>query len=355
LCGSELLNEAAELDPVGFDEEVDQIDEPPAAEPSEQDLVCDTCGRTNRPDALFCDQCATPIAGKKTGEATRARRPSAGKAKRTRPDKKKDRSRTAARKKETAQKSRPLDVGKEAKPRVGLLLIGGVVVVAALYGITVLSKSSPQPSTQSQPASQPVTADLDSYLPEDSELAAQAQQLRDAAGAEQDSGRRMALWAQLVELYAANGRLDLAGREQDRVAAQQNSAEEWAFAGNLHFDWMEQQSGTERVKSAQRAVESYRKSLDLDPKNLDVRTDLGVAYLNDPASPMLAIQETNTVLETNPDHIQANFNKGVMLIQIGRTEEAIGLFERVLALAEPGTSAHTRAQEILDQVRSSAG
>jgi cytochrome c-type biogenesis protein CcmH/NrfG len=123
----------------------------------------------------------------------------------------------------------------------------------------------------------------------------------------------------------------------------------------MHFDWMEGQSGPERVKSAQRAARAYEKALELDPDNLDVRTDLGVAYLNDPSSPMLAIQNTNQVLEADSNHVQANFNKGVMLAQIGRTQEAVRLFEKVIQLSDPGEPAHERAQQILGQLGAPAG
>jgi tetratricopeptide (TPR) repeat protein len=118
----------------------------------------------------------------------------------------------------------------------------------------------------------------------------------------------------------------------------------------MHFDWMENQQGDERVKAAQRAARDYEKALAIDPDNLDVRTDLGVAYLNDPSSPMLAIQNTNMVLEADSNHVQANFNKGVMLAQIGRTQEAIHHFQKVVRLSKEGDPAHDRALELLGQL-----
>jgi tetratricopeptide (TPR) repeat protein len=205
------------------------------------------------------------------------------------------------------------------------------------------------------PAQQESDPSPDTYLPEDDELAAQAESIRTAIAETGDVEQQNALRSDLVEFYATNGRLDLAGREQGVVAESRNTATDWTLAGDLHFDWMEQQSGTERVKAAQRAAAAYKQALELEPDNLDVRTDLGVAYLNDPASPMLAIQETNTVLEADPDHIQANFNKGVMLLQIGRQAEAIERFEKVRDLTEPGAPAHDRAIEILEQIQQTSG
>jgi len=242
----------------------------------------------------------------------------------------------------------------DPKPRVGLLLAGGILLVVALYGITVFSKTrsaenDPQPS-----AGQP-QASLDNYLPEDTGLAEQSQVIRTAADESTDPAREMALRQELVQMYAANGRFDLAGREQDRIGEQQNTAADWTLAGNLHFDWMEQQSGSERVKASKRAAAAYLKSLELEPADLDVRTDLGVAFLNDPANPMSAIRETNAVLEVDSNHVQANFNKGVMLIQVGRTDQAIRHFEKVRNMTEPGSPANERAIAILEQVQSTSG
>ncbi|MFC2085624.1 tetratricopeptide repeat protein [Bacteroidota bacterium] len=235
-----------------------------------------------------------------------------------------------------------------------MLLAGGVILVAALYGITVLSKSSPSATTV-QPAVQNTSTNPDDYLPEDSELANQSRDILAAAANETDDSRVIDLRSQLVALYADNGRLDLAGREMGLVAERLNTADSWAQAGNLHFDWMEQQSGNERLQASKRASVAYEKSLTLDPENLDVRTDLGVAYLNDPASPMPAIRETNAVLEADSNHVQANFNKGVMLLQIGRNADAIRLFEKVKSLTDPESAAYERANVILDQIRSEGG
>jgi cytochrome c-type biogenesis protein CcmH/NrfG len=70
----------------------------------------------------------------------------------------------------------------------------------------------------------------------------------------------------------------------------------------------------------------------------------------DGVNPMRAIDEINHVLEQDPDHLQANFNRGIMLAQIGRTDQALEQFERVLSLAEAGTPAYQRASEAIRSI-----
>jgi ribosomal protein L40E len=341
LCGSELIGvfeTVSAESPVVETEGAPGPDEDGAEQSKKHRRICTSCGRKNRPKAVFCDKCGNSLEKSTTRNQmpTKIRLPVRGK------------------KKQSSQEAPGHQKSAPAKPRVGLLLAGGVVLVVVLYGITQFSKSRPA-ETSPPPAARQDDLSSGDYLPEDSDLAARAQEIRSAAGAEADTARALALRAELVELYAGGGRLDLAGREQVIIAEQKNDADDWTTAGNLHFDWMERQSGPEQIRSAQRAAAAYVKSLEIEPGNLDVRTDLGVAYLNDPASPMLAIRETNSVLESDPNHVQANFNKGVMLIQIGRSADAIEHFELVKSLTDPSSPAHERAIAILEQVRASSG
>jgi Flp pilus assembly protein TadD len=146
--------------------------------------------------------------------------------------------------------------------------------------------------------------------------------------------------------------MDHAGKVQEQIAEESPSAEAWELAGNLHFDWMQTRvNDGERIASATRAIRSYLAALELDPDNLDVRTDLGVAYLNDPANAMEAVLQTNLVLEADPDHVQANFNKGIMLVQIGRLDDAIGQFQKVQQLTERDSEVFRRAVEAEGRVQ----
>lgn len=323
-------------DPFTADEDNHRPKTDEAAAPSKpvSKLVCATCGAANRSDARFCDQC-----GEELEQPDIVAKPKAPPVK----------SVKAASRQEDGS-------SPEEKPKIGLYVAGAIAAVVALYLISVLTgnpSSEPSPPPQDVASTESSGGDVDSYLPEDAGLAGSLSETKDQLEAATDPGRRQALLEELVQSYAGAGRLDLAGREQEKLAAEVNSAEAWATAGNLHFDWMEGQSGPERVRSAQRASKAYEKALELDPDNLDVRTDLGVAYLNDPSSPMLAIQNTNMVLDVDSNHVQANFNKGVMLAQIGRTDEAVRLFRKVTQLSSPGQPAHERAKQVLSQLGAS--
>jgi tetratricopeptide (TPR) repeat protein len=61
----------------------------------------------------------------------------------------------------------------------------------------------------------------------------------------------------------------------------------------------------------QRAVDWYQKALELDPRNVDARTDLGTAYFH-LGRPQDALQEYRTALAIDPTHQPTMFNSIVV-------------------------------------------
>lgn len=157
---------------------------------------------------------------------------------------------------------------------------------------------------------------------------------------------------ELVRVFTHAGRYDRAGEVQEAVAEQLETAEAWARSGNFYYDWMMKVSGSAQTQYARRAISAYQRSLELDPDDLDVRTDMAVAYLYDPDNPMEAIKQTNQVLDQDPDHVQANFNKGIMLMQIGRTGQAADQFRKVMEITPDTGRVHRRAQQALQRAES---
>jgi cytochrome c-type biogenesis protein CcmH/NrfG len=89
----------------------------------------------------------------------------------------------------------------------------------------------------------------------------------------------------------------------------------WIELGHAYFD----------TGKAKQAIAAYNKALALLPGDLNVMTDLGVMYHQDNQH-QKAISLFDQVLQNNPRHEQARFNKGVVLLT--------GLNDRKGALAE---------------------
>lgn len=224
-----------------------------------------------------------------------------------------------------------------------LVAVGAALLVAGLYLITAISRSAPQreaPSAQTESGVPPLTGPA----------ATDAQDLRDQI-AQADSAGRIELQRSLIGLYVREQRLDLAAGVQENIALAVDSEVEWVRSGNLYYDCMELDQGPQRVAFARKAIESYERALKLNPDNLDARTDMALAYFYDPERPMEAIQNINAVLGADSTHIQANYNRGYLLFQIGRYEEAAEQFRKVLRLIDdPEDPIYRRAESAIDVV-----
>lgn len=103
------------------------------------------------------------------------------------------------------------------------------------------------------------------------------------------------------------------------------------------------------VRWARRAIDDFEQSLALrdDPQ---VRVALAEAATFDPSDPMRPIQELRTILETDPDNLDATFLLGERRLMIGRVDQARESFERVLALAPAGSAVRERAESALASI-----
>ena len=71
------------------------------------------------------------------------------------------------------------------------------------------------------------------------------------------------------------------------------------------------------------AITAYKKSLELDPDNANVWTDMGVMYRRN-GQPEKAIEAFNKAIEIDAKHEKSRFNKGVVLMHdLGDSEGAL--------------------------------
>ncbi|MEQ9104323.1 MAG: zinc ribbon domain-containing protein [Rhodothermales bacterium] len=227
--------------------------------------------------------------------------------------------------------------------QVAIVLTAAILVVIALYVITTMSRDE----AASLVPEDSVVALLDEGpLPE--QFQSREAELNDQLAAAAEDVQKVLVHRELVDLYLSAARLDLAARETIRLAELTGREADWVAAGNMYYDWMETKPVAERGPWAKQAISAYRQALELNPSNTDVRTDMAIAYMYDPDNPMMAIQETNAVLEQDSLHIQANFNRGIMLMQINRVDQARAQFEKVQSLiGDPENPIWQRAAEAL--------
>jgi tetratricopeptide (TPR) repeat protein len=116
-----------------------------------------------------------------------------------------------------------------------------------------------------------------------------------------------------------------------------------ANIGNLYYD----------AQQYKEAVGYYDRSLNVDPKNANTRTDLGTAYFYS-GDIDRAISEFQTVLKDDPRHGQTLFNLGMVQWQgKGDLKGAIESWEKLLKVA-PDYPDRARVEQLLAKAKEHA-
>jgi ribosomal protein L40E len=230
--------------------------------------------------------------------------------------------------------------------QISIVVGAGALIVLALYLISYLSSSPDRPASSvavsnEAPVSGPLTG------PYTSEAEKLLGEIEDLSGDDRIDKQ----W-ELVDLYRSASRLDLAAVEAEKIASIVQTERSWIDTGNLYFDWMDRLDTPFKGPYAARAIDAYEKALEINPDNLDVRTDMGIALMYDPTRAIRAIQETTKVLEMDSLHVQANFNRGIMLRQISRMDQAVAQFEKVKRIiGDPENPIYQRAEAAIRSIR----
>ena len=232
------------------------------------------------------------------------------------------------------------------------MVIGaGLILVVALFMITAVSKKVDErtPAIEEAPRGGPLPEE---EVPQDlTEIVATL----DAEIALLDGEERVEKRREKLFLFVREGRMDLAAGEQQAIAREAGTADEWKRTGDLYYDWMTDiPDPVRKAEVASQAVTAYEQALVLDRDNLDVRTDMATAYLHT-GNPMKGVSEIKRVLEADPTHLNANFNYGLMLTMINRPDKAIEQFEKVMALSDTTSAHYERASSAIQSIRRGGG
>jgi len=124
---------------------------------------------------------------------------------------------------------------------------------------------------------------------------------------------------------------------------------------NLYYD-LRLETGA--IEYATLAIKHYEQYLEVRPEDVEVRADMAASYFYAGQTDR-AIQEGLRVLETDPNHLQANFNLGIFYWR-GRSDfaAAASQFEKVIELTQGGDenaqAVQQEARAALEQLRTEA-
>jgi len=125
------------------------------------------------------------------------------------------------------------------------------------------------------------------------------------------------------------------------IAREENTFDDWKAAGS-HFNdaFGREQDTVLQPAFVRNAIDCYKNAVKMQPANLDAKTGLGVAYVNqtsigitDPegGSPMQGIMLLLDVVKQDPNNFNANMNLGKFAVNSHQYEKAVQRFKTVIA------------------------
>lgn len=137
----------------------------------------------------------------------------------------------------------------------------------------------------------------------------------------------------LVAIWDAAQSPGVAAGYSQMKASQTGREKDWINAAYRYFDATK--ATTDSAESAwfvSKAMEAYQKVLEINPKNLDAKTDLGILYAEASPQPMKGITLLREVVTENPLHENAQLNLGFLSMKSGQYDKAIDRFNQVLKI-----------------------
>ncbi len=195
----------------------------------------------------------------------------------------------------------------------------------------------------SRPAAVNVTVDMVSTPAKSAIGTALAARINDLEGQLKSASDadKLNLQKQLAKQWDDDNQPAPAAFYYQAVARKENAFEDWINTGT-HFNdaYKSIQDTAQQPAFVANAIDAFKNAVKLKPENLDAKTGLGIAYVNqtssgiaDPegGSPMQGIMLLLNVVKQDPNNRNANLNLGIFAMKSGQFDKAVARFKTVIA------------------------
>jgi tetratricopeptide (TPR) repeat protein len=148
-----------------------------------------------------------------------------------------------------------------------------------------------------------------------------------------ESGQAQVQWLDsLRAVWDRQMRPGIAAEYVLRKAELLNTALAWKDAGIRFIGISRYFEGTDKEALAQRAVSCLEKSREMAPEDVDVKTQLGIAYVEGSEQPMQGITLLREVVAADSTNVDAQLSLGFFSMKSGQYDKAVKRFRTVVAL-----------------------
>lgn len=215
---------------------------------------------------------------------------------------------------------------------IGLVL----VLIAALFSLNIkgLIKEEKNEAEKAKPTAElnleQISASAKQNL--NASLAAEINTLEEALR-DAPEEEKVAILKQMAQKWDDLNLAVPAALVKEQLAQKESTYTNWLAAGNgLTVAYQATQDTTMQPPLVQKAITAYQEAQKLNPKSLDAKTGLGVAYVSGTTNPMQGIQLLLEVVKEDPKNVKANTNLGLFSMRSGQFDKAVARFKTVLEL-----------------------
>ena len=134
-------------------------------------------------------------------------------------------------------------------------------------------------------------------------------------------------------IYDRNGQRGVAAYYFEEKALNDNKEDSYLNAAYRYFDAFKAAGdSSQRSFYVEKAIHTYGRVLELNPGNLNAKTDLGICLTEGTNQPMQGISLLREVVEEDPDHEYAQMNLGFLSMKSGQFDKAVERFHKVLEI-----------------------
>jgi len=141
------------------------------------------------------------------------------------------------------------------------------------------------------------------------------------------------LYDSAAAVWDRNSNPGIAAWYLEQKASKTGAEKDWLGAGYRYFDAFKSTNDSVTFRwFVSKAIESYSKVIELNPSNLNAKTDLGVLYAEGTGEPMKGIMMLREVVQTDSLHENAQMNLGFLSMKSGQYAKAVDRFKTVLRI-----------------------
>ena len=210
-----------------------------------------------------------------------------------------------------------------------LLFIGSAIVIWLIFLLPKVVVNNDSTITNNTNDSTAQSNDVHADVPP--EVTRAIASLRGQIGERWPKEKNAIFADSLASLYATAGKFDSAARYAEEASKVFNTTESWIKAGDQYYQaYTFTLDQNKQNELAEKAREFFKKVLDENPGNLEVKTKMAMTYLS--SSPMQGVTMLREVLAEDPQNELALLNMGMLSIQSGQHQRAVERLEELVAI-----------------------